>query len=54
MSVLSFSQCVRGEAILPGSFELVDSGSGLTIVDNEDSSTITNTSPEYNYTSFDF
>lgn len=54
MSVLSFSQCVRGEAILPGSFELIDSGSGLTIVDNEDSSTITNTSPEYNYTSFDF
>ena len=53
MSVLSFSQCVRGEGVLPGSFELVDSGSGLTIVDSEESSTITNTNPEYNFSSYD-
>ena len=46
MSILSFAQCVRGEVILPGSFQLVDSGSGLTVVDNEGSNVITNTTPE--------
>ena len=46
MSILSFVQCVRGE-VLPGSFQLVDSGSGLTVVDNEGSNVITNTTPEY-------
>ena len=47
MSILSFCfQCVRGEVVLPGSFQLVDSGSGLTVVDNEGSNVITNTDPE--------
>ena len=54
MSVLSFSQCIKGEGVLPGSFELVDSGSGLTIVDTEGSSQITNTNPEYLFNSYDF
>jgi len=54
MSILSFAQCVRGEAVLPGSFQLVDSGSGLTVVDNEGSNVITNTTPEYAFDSIDF
>ena len=54
MSILSFAQCVRGEAVLPGSFQLVDSGSGLTVVDNEGSNVITNTDPEYAFDSIDF
>ena len=47
MSLLSFSNCVKGEAVLPGSFRLVDSGSGITIVDSERSTLITNETPEY-------
>ena len=53
MSVLSFSQCIKGEGVLPGSFELVDSGSGLTIVDTEGSNQITNTNPEYLFNGWD-
>ena len=54
MSILSFALCVRGEAVLPGSFQLVDSGSGLNVVDNEGSNVITNTTPEYAFDSIDF
>ena len=54
MSVLSFRLCVKGEAILPGSFQLQDNTTGLTIVDSENSTTITNESSEYLVESFDF
>lgn len=54
MSVLSFRACVKGEAILPGSFQLQDNTTGLTVVDSENSTTITNESPEYLVESFDF
>ena len=54
MSVLSFGICVKDEVILPGSFQLQDNTTGLTIVDSENSTTITNESPEYLVESFDF
>ena len=54
MSLLSFDSCLRGEAVLPGSFTLEDSGSGLTVVDNEGNPAITSNTPEYEFDSIDF
>ena len=39
--------------VLPGSFILEDSGSGLTVVDNEGNPSITSNTPEYEFTSID-
>ena len=52
--MFSFRQSVKGEELLPGSFQLQDNTTGLTIVDSENSTTITNESPEYLVESFDF